>query len=92
MRRMKNITTGKIISIVEHIMLKHSCDEYYLTNKKHDGDDSVEILAYGEDVEMAIVSLSAIKEQIGFRTKNLGQLLAVPGWKWIKERRQRLLA
>lgn len=92
MRRMKNVKTGRIINIVEYVMLKDSCYEYYITNKKYNKGDSVEILAYGADVEMAILSLSAIKAQIGFHTKSLGQLLPVPGWKWIKERRQCLLA
>ena len=81
MRKMKNKKTGKIITVIEFIMLKYNCYEYYVTNKKYD-DGSVEILAYGDDVEHATVYLSDIKETV-FRTKDLDSLFPVPGWKWV---------
>jgi len=84
MRKMRNVKTGKNITVVEYIMMKYSCFEYYVTSKNHDGGDTVEILSYGEDVEHAVVSLSEIKASIAFRTKNLDSLLPVPGWKWVK--------
>ena len=86
MRRMRNVETGKIINIVEHIMLRYSCWEYYLTDRKH-GNDDIEALVYGYDVELATVSLLEIEAPAGFRTKNLRKLMPVPGWKWVKERR-----
>ena len=85
-RKMKNVKTGRSLTIVEYIMLKDSCFEYYVTSKNHGDGDTVEILAYGNDVEPAIVSLFDIKANIAFRTKNLGSLLPVPGWKWVKNR------
>jgi hypothetical protein len=84
MRQMKNIRTGKIINVIEFIMLKKSSYEYYITDKSSDGGDAVEILAYGIDVEMAIVSLTEVKSQAVFQTKNLENLLSVPGWKWLQ--------
>ena len=81
MRKMRNEKTGKNITVVEYIMMKYSCYEYYVTSKNH---DTVEVLVYGDDVEPAIVSLSEIKDSIAFRTKILDSLLPVPGWKWVK--------
>jgi hypothetical protein len=85
MRRMRNVKTGKIITVVEYIMLKDSCWEYYVTDKIDKGGDGVEILAYGDDVEHTIVSLAEIKSKVGYRTRDLKQLQAVPGWRWIKK-------
>jgi len=84
MRRMKDVKTGTIINVVEFVMLKHSCWEYYITDQRDDSDGSIEILAYGDEVELAIIYLSDIKSQILYRSKDLKQFMPVPGWKWIK--------
>lgn len=83
MRKMKNKKTGKSITVIEFIMLKYNCYEYYVTNKNYD-DGTVEILAYGDDIEYATVHLSEINATtVIFRTKDLDSLLPVPGWKWV---------
>lgn len=82
-RKMKNIKTGKSVIVVEFLMMKGNCYEYYVTNKNYDNGDVVEIVAYGDDVELGIVSLSEIKADIAYCTKNLRQLMPIPGWKWV---------
>jgi hypothetical protein len=81
MRKMKNKKTGKIITVIEFIVLKYNGYEYYVTNKKYD-DGTVEILAHGDAIEHATIYLSDIKETV-YRTKNLKSLFPVPGWKWV---------
>ena len=82
---MKNIKTGKVINVVEFIMLKKSCWEYYITDKFDEGGNRLEALVYGNDIEYAVISLAGIKSQVGFRTKDLKQLQPVPGWNWMME-------
>jgi len=82
---MKNIKTGKVINVVEFIMLKKSCWEYYITEKFDEGGNGLEALVYGNDIEHAVVSLAGIKLQVRFSTKDLKQLQPVPGWNWMME-------
>jgi hypothetical protein len=42
-------------------------------------------LVYGNDIEHAVVSLTGIKLQVGFPTKDLKQLQPAPGWNWMME-------
>lgn len=84
MRKMKNIKTGKTINVIEFIVLKKSCWEYYITDKVDEDGNGVEALIYGNEIEHAVVSLTGIKLEAGFRTKDLNQLQPVPGWIWMR--------
>ena len=90
MRKMKNIKTGKIINVVELIMLKYNCWEYYVTDKKYnDGTAKILVCGYDNDVNFEIISLLEIKkEQVVFRNKNLKHLMPAPGWRWVNKKNQ----
>lgn len=83
MRKMKNKKTGKKVTVSEYMMLKYCCYEYYVIGNNHDDGDIVEILVNGDEIEQTMVSLSEINANIVFRTKDLGSILPVPGWKWV---------
>jgi len=80
---MRKMTDGKtILEILEWIIVRGIFWEYYVT-EKWDESNCAYCLVDGDFQEIGVVSLDEIKPYISAQTKNLTEVQAAPGWKWI---------
>ena len=82
MRKMKNVKTGQVLNITEHIIIKNLW-EYYVTDDKFD-DDIVQCFVMGFENELGDVYMPEIEPYIISKTKKLNEIAPAHGFEWVK--------
>ncbi len=81
MRKMKNINTGEVLNVAEHIITKNLWEfyvfDYFL------GSSNVNALVMGFETEIGLVSMDELEPHILTKTKDLTEVAAATGWEWI---------
>lgn len=81
MRRMKNINTGEVLNVAEHIITKNLWEfyvfDYFL------GSSNVNALVMGFETEIGLVSMDELGPHILTKTKDLTEVAAATGWEWV---------
>jgi hypothetical protein len=80
---MVNMDTGTELRVKEHIILRNFWEYYVLDQTPVEGDDDIfTALVIGFEQEIGDVSRNEIKPYIISKTKNLGEVMPAPGYKW----------
>lgn len=73
---------GTTLTILEWIIVRGICWEYYVT-EKWDESNCAYCLVDGDFQEVGLVCLDEIKPYISARTKDLKSISPAPGWEWV---------
>lgn len=82
-RKMKNVKTGRVVNVLEHIITKNFW-EYYVLEDENNTEDIKFCYVMGFENEAGDVSISEISAYIVSRTKNFDELMPAAGFTWVE--------
>ena len=84
MRKMKNIATGTIMNVVQHIMTRNMW-EYYISDEETNDRDLKFGFVMGLEDEIGYIYLPEVYDHILSKTSNLKDVMPAKGYVWVDE-------